>query len=103
MTRVSDSWSFCSKNRINNTQQSLASGERQKIMKQHVASVINYPFRMPLYCDNGKGTVHKSFNDVVACTADRDQVFTRAVHRLMMGGVYQSAVPVELVEEVRVR
>lgn len=55
---------------------------------------------MPLYGQDGKGSVNQPFDYVIACTADGNQPFSCAVYGLMMGGVYSGAVSVELVKEI---
>ncbi len=55
---------------------------------------------MPLYRQNGQRAVHKPLDHVIPGTADRGKPFPDAVYGLMMGGVYDSAVSVELVKEI---
>lgn len=76
------------------------SAEREKIGKQRLASALWKPLRVPLYSQDGKGSVNQPFDDVISCTADGNQPFSCAVYGLMVGGVYSGAVSVELVKKV---
>lgn len=56
---------------------------------------------MPLDGQNGQSRVHQPFYYIVPGAADWDQILSRAVYGLVVGGVYQSAAAVELIKEVR--
>lgn len=62
--------------------------------------MVRETFRVPLYGQNGKVCVAQPFDHVVSCAADRDQSFAGAVYGLVMGGIYRSAVPIELIKEI---
>lgn len=62
--------------------------------------MVRETFRVPLYGQNGKSCVAQPFDHVISRAADRDQSFAGAVYGLVMGGIYRSAVPVELIKEI---
>lgn len=55
---------------------------------------------MPLYGQYGEIYVGQSLDCVISRAADREQSLTGAVYGLMVGGIYQRAVSVELIKEV---
>lgn len=62
--------------------------------------MVRETFRVPLYGQNGEICVVQPFDYIISRAADRDQSFAGAVYGLMMGGIYQNAVPVELIKEI---
>lgn len=69
-------------------------------MEQHIAAVLEYPLRMPLYGHHRKRAVNQSFDDIVPGAADGDQIIPQTGDCLVVGGIDQRAAAVELIEEI---
>lgn len=76
------------------------SGESQKIAKKRLAATVWEPFRMPLDGHNGQSLVYEPLDHAVSGATDRNQIVSRMVYGLMMSGVYQSALTIELIKEI---
>lgn len=62
--------------------------------------MVGHPFRVPLYGQNGETCVGQPLDHVISGAADRNQPFSGTVYGLMVGGVDQSAVSIELIKEI---
>ena len=63
-------------------------------MKERLAVLCRQALRVPLDSQDGQRPVHQSFDHIVPGAADRNQILSRAVYGLMVGGVYRSAVSI---------
>lgn len=70
-------------------------------MKERLTVLCRQALRVPLDSQDGQRRVHQSFYHVVPGAADRNKVFPRAVYCLMVGGIYRSAVSIELIKEIQ--
>lgn len=75
-------------------------GKIDKIAKQRFTALFPETFRVPLHSKQREESVKQSFYHIVLRTAGTDQPFTKTVHCLMVGGIYQRTVSVKLIKEI---
>ncbi len=70
------------------------------MLQKNIAAVFQTTFGVPLYAEDGEGVVHDPLDHIVPGTADGEEGQSKSVDPLMVGGVYDRAQTVELVEKV---
>lgn len=58
-----------------------------EILQESVAAAVRQALRMPLYGDDRQKGMPDPFDDIVAGTADWNQIFAQMVQGLVVGGV----------------
>lgn len=75
-------------------------GKSGKEAKQRFPSLFPETFRMPLDGEQGQVGMEQSFYHIVSGAAGAAKPFPQMVHRLVMGGIDQCTVAVELIKKV---
>lgn len=70
------------------------------MLQKNIAAAFQTTFGVPLYAEDGEGVVHDPLDHIVPGTADGEDGQSKSVDPLMVGGVYDRAQTVELVEKV---
>ena len=70
------------------------------MFQKNIPAAFQTAFGVPLDTENGEGVVYDSLYYVVAGTTDCAKRKSKAVNALMMGGVYDRAQTVKLIEKV---
>ena len=70
------------------------------MLQKNISAAFQTALGVPLYAEDREGVVHDPLDHIVPGTADGEKRKPKPVDPLMVGGVYDRAQTVELVEKV---